>query len=47
LFWLPDAASRLSALHEALRGALPGEQRAALPNASGRLHGSGPLPAGY
>ena len=50
LFLLPDVASRLLALYEvlhgALRGALPGEQRGALPNASGWLNGSsGPLPA--
>jgi hypothetical protein len=51
LFLPPDVALRLSALRgalrEALREALPGEQRGALPNASGRLNGSGPLPAGH
>jgi hypothetical protein len=51
LFLPPGVASRLLALYEvlrvALRVALPGEQRGALPNASGwRLNGSGPLPAG-
>jgi hypothetical protein len=46
LFLLPDVASRLLALHGVLHGALPGEQRGALPIASGWLNGSGPSPAG-